>query len=197
MRVVKVCGITTLEDALFAEQCGAAYLGFIFVKSSPRYINPAQAKLIIDRLTQAKAVGVFVDSGMEDITALAQQIGLSAVQCYQPIECKMPGVQSIQAIKVEDSVDNALLHNPNADYVLLDASHQGKFGGQGLQFDWSLLPADRSRLFLAGGIKLENVETALAQQTYAIDVNSGVESSPGKKDHHQLQQLMTKVQSYE
>lgn len=194
---VKVCGITNLEDALFAEQCGADYLGFIFAPHSPRFIDYDKAGEIIKRLTCSKAVGVFTAANFDEIDALAKQISLHAVQLYATLTQPLQQVNVIQAVPVEQTLDARQFNNPYADYYLLDSAKDGKTGGLGVRFDWSLIPGARDRLFLAGGINLENLDEALHQNTYAIDVNSGVEILPGKKDHQALKTFFEKVEKHD
>lgn len=190
---IKICGITNIADALFAEKHGADYLGFVFSKTSKRFIASEKARGIMSQLTRARTVGVFVDDDLDEIEAIANRIGLDAVQVYAPVTRRLKNVDVIQAVKVEGSVDSQALAHPFADFYLLDAARAGQFGGLGLRFDWSMIPGGLRNIFLAGGISMENIEEALRQPVYALDVSSSVEVSPGVKDHQKLKALLERV----
>ena len=192
---VKICGITQLEDALLAESLGAKYIGMIFAKQSPRCISLAQAKLISDALTTAIPVGVFVEQDSDIITEIASQTGIKVAQVYQP-HGDLATVSIWEVLLSEQGFDQQRMQSSTADKFVLEASHKGEFGGKGLQFDWELLPEQRSNIVLSGGIGLDNIEQAMRQNTAVIDICSGVESAPGIKDQDKLKQLFTKVNDY-
>jgi phosphoribosylanthranilate isomerase len=191
MTLVKVCGITNLEDALAAIEAGADMLGFNFYARSPRYITPADARRIVERLPRSvSCVGVFVNEpSPEDVLEIARESGVSAAQLHgdeTPDFCRaLRGLTTIKALRVgkDYGVDSAASFETDA--VLLDAYTADAFGGTGHTFDWTLARATREvvdRLFLAGGLKVENVAAAIESVgPYAIDVCSGVETSPGRK----------------
>lgn len=191
MTLVKVCGITNLEDALAALEAGADMLGFNFYARSPRYIEPAEARRVIERMPESVAcVGVFInESSPEDVLGIARESGVSAVQLHgdeTPEFCRaLREFTTIKALRVGKGYDAERATVFETDAVLLDAYAPDAFGGTGHTFDWALARATREvvpKLFLAGGLKPENVSVAIeAVGPYAVDVCSGVETSPGRK----------------
>lgn len=190
MSQLKICGTTNLEDALYCDQIGVDYLGFIFYSQSKRYITPADAKPIIAKLKHSKPIGLFVDEPTEEIIILAKALNLWGVQLYRNhIIPKDVGFKVIQAIPAKDPITLP----KNSDYVLLDTHDLKQLGGTGKSFDWRLLPKDLSRVFLAGGINASNVKEALKYKPFAIDLVSGVEAYPGKKDLAKIKELMERL----
>ena len=197
---VKICGITRLEDAHYAEWLGADFLGFIFYQGSLRYIAPKHAETIISSLHTAKSVGVFVDTPKDEILLIAKALKLWAVQVYHDIDI-MPGPQELKLIKslrvqAQEVAALAMLlpkTQKDADYVLLDAYHQALMGGVGQKFDWTCLPKDLQRVFLAGGINAKNVAEAIKLKPFALDLSSSVELAPGIKDHAKLDEFFRAV----
>jgi len=200
MTLVKVCGITNLDDALAAARAGASALGFNFYRGSPRYLSPAAARLIVEQLPETiLCVGVFVnEESPAAVARMAGDAGVSAIQLHgdeSPAYCQaLESLTVIKALRVgpEFSPHDALRYGTAA--ILLDAYCSQARGGTGRQFDWSL--ARRTcelvgKLYLAGGLTPENVAGAIAAvNPYAIDVCSGVESSPGKKNHARMRALI-------
>lgn len=182
---IKICGITRQEDATLAEDLGADFLGFIFVKDSPRCIDAEHASHIAT--ARAKRVGVFRHEPAEVIRVIAEIAMLDVVQIHgeEPHDVGLP---VIHAFTVRDTLPETAT---NAEYVLFDSG-----GGTGRTFDWKLLDAyPRTKpFFLAGGLDPDNVRDAIATRPFAIDVNSGVETSPGIKDHDQLRMLFERAQ---
>ncbi|MEO6213644.1 MAG: phosphoribosylanthranilate isomerase [Vicinamibacterales bacterium] len=194
---VKVCGMTRLEDALLAAELGASAIGFIFWPASPRFVHPAIARAIISRLPPAVVpVGVFVDQPRVHVREVAKHVGLGAVQLHghETIEFAI-GLKEpvIKAVPVGDCFDATALDDiPASITVLLDAHDPVKRGGTGRTIDWTLAAraAGRRPVMLSGGLNPDNVRDALrAVRPYAIDLSSGVESSPGVKDHARLRAL--------
>jgi phosphoribosylanthranilate isomerase len=191
MTLVKVCGITNLEDALAAVETGACLLGFNFYARSPRCISPEDARRIVERVPEGiVCVGVFVnESSPEDVLKVARKSGISAVQLHgdeTPEFCRaLEGFTTIKALRVKKNYTVETASAFGTDAVLLDAYAPDAFGGTGHTFDWTLARATRevvARLFLAGGLKPSNVAEAIeAVGPYAVDVCSGVETSPGQK----------------
>ena len=186
---VKICGITNFEDALHAAACGADALGFVFYAKSPRCIEPERVREIVAALPPFVAsVGLFVNERPERITQIAEFCGLGLVQLHgdePPKDCLIPGRRVVKALRVRDaqSLERA------ADYVvaglLLDAWTPGAYGGTGQTFNWQLAASvARVRpVILAGGLTQENVAEAVRSvRPYAVDVSSGVETAPGRKD---------------
>jgi phosphoribosylanthranilate isomerase len=184
---VKICGITRPEDADLAIALGADYLGFIFVKESPRYVTPRRAMECGGQASAFQRVGVFRNAPLDEIHRIVDVAHLDVVQIHGPLVDT--GLPTIHAFKVEDTLPDT---TTTADYLLFDTG-----GGTGRVFDWNLLAAyDRTRpFFLAGGITPANVAAAIAKSNpYAIDVASGVEARSGVKDHGKLKALFEAIQ---
>jgi phosphoribosylanthranilate isomerase len=203
---VKMCGTTRPEDALAAVRYGVDALGFIFYAKSPRYISPADAAEIIKKLPPLiDRVGVFVNAPIEEVVAAAgaglsylQLHGNESVEYCLDIRQRLPFCGIIKAFRVgeESRREDFTPYNECADAFLLDTYVQGAKGGTGKVFDWSII--DRLKLqrpvFLAGGLSSENVVSAIREvQPFAVDINSGVESQPGIKDHARLAELLQLV----
>jgi len=200
---VKMCGTTRLEDALFAVQQGVDALGFIFYEKSPRNIKIHHAEKIITCLPPfVDRVGVFVNEKTEKVCK-ASRTGLSALQLHgtETVEyCRevrklLPHCTLIKAFRVgsESCADDFAPYAGIVDAFLLDTYVKGEKGGTGEVFDWSIL--DRLKLdkpfILAGGLTPDNTKDAVqAVSPYAVDINSGVEVSPGVKDHIKLRALI-------
>ncbi len=205
---VKICGITNLEDARFASGALVDYLGFIFVESSPRYINPDEAGAIINWVEGPEKVGVFMNQPLDDVNLMSKFTGIDIVQLHgeESIEyCQLVEKPIIKVVHVEEGSTEeelkmkAMLYSEVVDYLLFDTKANGKFGGTGKTFNWSLLKdvAGTKPFFLAGGITPENALEAISTvHPYALDVNSGVEEKPGLKDFDKIERLMESLKSY-
>ncbi|TAM82979.1 MAG: phosphoribosylanthranilate isomerase [Acidobacteria bacterium] len=188
---IKICGITRLEDALLAVDLGASALGFNFYRASPRYIDPGQARTIIQRLPPfVAAIGVYAnETEMDHVTAIAQKAGACAIQLHGPKFPEMAGQPDgyalIRAVPVGDDFNVDSLANLSANAFLLDTFHPDLSGGTGKEFNWKLA-RDAHRygtIILAGGLNAGNVGRAIREvRPFAVDVASGVESQPGQKD---------------
>ncbi len=203
---VKICGITNVEDAAAAVQLGADLLGFNFYPKSPRFIEPKEAEKIIIKLPAfVHIVGVFVNADAETIRKTVGDLMLDWVQLHgdeTPGFCQSlsnMSAQIIKAIRIKDGKDIEYAKNFTTDALLLDAFHPVLYGGTGERFDWRTLPQLTGhvfgRTFLAGGINPENVIEAIGQGFYGIDVCSGIESSPGKKDRRKMTRLFKNIKS--
>ncbi len=199
---VKICGITNLQDALSAIELGAHALGFNFCRRSPRYIEPSQAKSLVDSLPAlVSLVGVFVDEySPERVMNIAHAIGISSVQLHgsesPEYVKKLSGVRVIKAIRVEEQFRVEQMADYPVSTFLLDTHVDGLAGGTGKTFDWSIaLGAKRyGRVILAGGLTAENVLEAMRRvEPYAIDICSGVESLPGRKDLNKMKALFEEI----
>ena len=188
---IKVCGITRLEDALLSAELGADALGFNFYRPSPRYIEPAEARAIIAQLPPfVTAVGVYAnETEMDHVTAIAAEAGVGAIQLHGPQfpapAQRLRGYPLIRAVAVAEGFKAESLSALQANAFLLDAFHPDLSGGTGRQFNWELArEAGRyGTIILAGGLNPRNVGRAIQEvHPYAVDVASGVESAPGKKD---------------
>lgn len=186
---VKVCGITTTEDALHAIACGADALGFVFYSKSSRYLPPQRAAAIIKQLPPfVSIVGLFVNEEPSQIQEAIELCGLDIVQLHgdeTPCQCTFDGVKVIKALRLRSADDLVGLESYPVSALLLDAWVEGAYGGTGKLGCWDLAAqvALRFPVILAGGLNADNVDEAVrAVQPYAVDVSSGVELSPGCKD---------------
>jgi phosphoribosylanthranilate isomerase len=202
---LKVCGVTSLEDARAAIDCGAEYLGFNFYVKSPRYIAPAAARAIIERLPDGIiSVGVFVnESRPKDVAEILRASGARMAQLHgdeSPDYCAGVGVERvIKALRINDDFDARRVLDYPAAAILLDAFDSKLFGGTGKTTNWEIAreAARLTRIFLAGGLSPDNIVEAIrAVEPFAVDVNSGVESAPGRKDANKLQYLWQRIQQF-
>ena len=199
---VKICGIRRLEDAMTAIELGANALGFVFWPGSPRFIEPDEAREIVAAVPAlVTTVGVFVDQPVEHVGEVARGLNLGAVQLHghEHIEA-FTGLspQVIKSVPMANGIDvESLLSNvPMGATVLLDAHDPVRRGGTGRTIDWNRAAAAARRrpVILSGGLNADNVRAAIETvHPYAIDVSSGVESSPGVKDVSKLRALFAAV----
>lgn len=187
---IKICGITSLDDALAAIAAGADALGFVFHPASPRHIFPEQAAAIIRRVPPfVTAVGLFVDEAAEVVNSIADQSGLDIIQLHgdeTPEYCSAIRRRIIKAFRVKEITCLDPMQQYQVAACLLDAWSPSAHGGTGRTFNWEIAAcaAQSERVILAGGLTPDNVADAIRKvRPYAVDVSSGVESSPGKKDH--------------
>jgi phosphoribosylanthranilate isomerase len=201
---VKICGLMRSDDALFAAECGADFLGLIFAPASPRFMHPEDAAKLVAtvraRHEKPKFVGVFRNAANDYIRDVASIAGLDLVQLHgheseaQVAELNIP---VIKAVSVGSSLPEVASY-PSAQWLLFDTlSVNG--GGAGRTFDWSLLeaaPRPAQPFLLAGGLDPDNVADAIARvRPDGIDLASGVESAPGVKDHAKLRLLFERLAS--
>jgi len=194
---VKICGITNLEDARVAVEAGADALGFVFYEKSPRFINPVRAAEIIAKLPPfIQSVGLFVNEETEKINWTADYCGLDLIQLHgdeSPEDCLEVNRRVIKAFRVQNIVSIDPLNKYQVAGYLLDAWSPDAYGGTGRTFNWELAGAARKYgpIILAGGLSPDNiVEAILSVKPYAIDVSSGVESEPGKKDPAKVREII-------
>jgi phosphoribosylanthranilate isomerase len=194
---VKICGITNKEDALYAAECGADALGFIFYEKSPRYIEPDNAKTIIAALPPfVTTVGVFVNKDFNDIRDITLLTGVTVVQLHgdeSPSYCNLVEGKLIKAIRVKNDSSIEGLKKYDVDTFLLDSFDKNSFGGSGLTFDWKLAEKAKQygKIILAGGLTPDNVEEAVKKVApYGVDVNSGVEKKPGIKNKNKVKEFI-------
>jgi len=200
---IKICGITRLEDAVAAMDLGVDALGFVFYKHSPRYIPPIQAAEIILRLSPfVSAVGLFVNATREEIDAVLAACPVDILQFHgneSASDCSRQHRRVIKAISVSGVTDLKKAGQYDCG-VLLDArAAEGVYGGSGRTFDWSVLKrfTHTHPVILAGGLNGENIYAALnSRQFYAVDVSSGVESSPGIKDRDKMRRFVSGVREF-
>jgi phosphoribosylanthranilate isomerase len=202
MTKIKICGITNEADALFCAEAGADFLGFIFVPSSRRHIEPEKAGEIAKRLRETpnppKLVGVFQDVSADYINEIRNVFSLDLVQLHgseSDDEIRELGIPAIKALHVGGTLPDTHV-TPTAAWLLFDTFDERRSGGTGRRFDWSLLATyERSKpFFLSGGLTPDNVVAAVSMvRPDAIDVASGVEASPGIKDHDKVARLFERV----
>ena len=197
MTRIKICGITNPEDALAAVKAGADALGFVFYGESPRYISPENAGPIIATLPPfVTAVGLFVNEEPARINKITEQCGIDLVQLHgeeSPEECNRINRRVIKAFRVKDFDSLDRMPDYKVSACLLDAWSPAAHGGTGRTFNWEIAAhaALSHRIILAGGLTPDNVASAIrAVRPYAVDVSSGVETAPGKKDHEKLTQFI-------
>jgi phosphoribosylanthranilate isomerase len=187
---VKICGITSVADAQAAAAAGADMIGLMFYEGSPRHITLPQAVEISRSLSPfVQRVGVFVNPEEAQVMEAIAACDLNLLQFHgdEPSDfCTQFGLMSVKALRVRDATSLAVLENYQTDAFLLDAYSKAGLGGTGEKFNWDLaIEAQKFRkpIFLAGGLTPENVADAVRKvRPFAVDVSSGVESSPGKKD---------------
>jgi len=188
--LVKICGITRVEDAVAAVDCGAGALGFVFWPGSPRCIDPHRARAIVATLPPfVTPVGVFVNQPAEYVRGVASLVRLGAVQLHGDETVGYAAGIATPAIKAVTVADPQLSVWPVRTTLLLDVGDTEKRGGTGRTIDWTAAArlAAQRKILLAGGLTPENVAEAVAQvRPFGIDVSSGVERSPGIKDHRRL-----------
>ena len=203
---IKICGITNIEDAHAAADLGADALGFIFVVGTPRYVRPQAVERIISELPPfITTVGVFADASPETISQTVRTCGLNAAQLHgseTPEYCGELGVRHavplIKAFRVKDRGSLSSVPEYKVSAYLLDTYVKGKKGGTGEIFNWDLAREAKAygKIIVAGGLTPENVVQAIRHVApYAVDVGSGVESSPGRKDHEKIRAFIGNVKS--
>jgi phosphoribosylanthranilate isomerase len=201
MRIVriKICGVTRLEDALLASRLGADALGFNFWPGSKRHVSAAAARQIIARLPPfVTPVGVFVNQPEGEMRAIAAETGIQVFQLHgdePPGLCSRLPLPVVKAVPVDQVSTLSKLLSYEVQAFLLDTPSRG-YGGTGRPFDWSLAEgvSEAAPVILAGGLTPENVADAVrAVRPWAVDVASGVESSPGVKDADRMLRFVTAV----
>ncbi len=203
---IKICGITNLDDALYSAQAGADALGFIFA-SSPRKVEPATVREIVKKLPVfVTPVGVFVKHNTHEINDVARETGIRTIQLhgdYNVFDCIKLwnfGYKVIKVFRIGNDFDAAQVKNfiECTDAFLLDTHVEGQEGGTGKIFNWDIarkVIEYGHPVILSGGLKSENIADAIKQTNpFAIDISSGVESAPGKKDHVKIDLLFKNIQ---
>ncbi|MFI5253566.1 MAG: phosphoribosylanthranilate isomerase [Bacteroidota bacterium] len=201
---VKICGITNKEDALLCAHAGADALGFIFYPKSPRYIDPMKAKMIIDTLPPfVTPVGVFVNEQRERINQIISISGIRALQLSgdeKSEDCENYPIDVIKAFRIRDKSDFEYVKQYPVSAVMLDGADKDTYGGSGTLADFSIAVELKKYflLILSGGLSPDNITDAVNRiHPYAIDINSGIEHSPGHKDHHNVRLLFERLHQIE
>lgn len=198
---VKICGITRVQDGLFAAEVGADAIGLVFYPKSPRFVTSDQADSILQKLPPfITNVGLFVNPSSEDVLEIIGRVRLDLLQFHgeEPPEfCEQFGLPYLKAVRVKPGIDlvQYALAYSGAKGLLLDAFVEGTHGGTGQSFDWSLIPDQLSLpVVLSGGLNADNVIAAIRHvRPWAVDVSSGVEASKGIKDAAQMTAFMKGV----
>jgi phosphoribosylanthranilate isomerase len=201
---IKICGITRYEDARTAANLGADALGFIFYSKSPRYISPTNAAEITKKLPPfVSRVGVFVDEDPQRVLDVARIAGIDTIQLHgneTPEYCASIPLPVIKVFSIRDNFDVSIIQaykNVNVAGILLDTWDSERRGGSGNTFDWSvaLKVCDKSdKVILSGGLGPSNIREAIdTVRPYAVDVNSGVEISPGVKSPYKMRDVISIV----
>ena len=202
MTEIKICGITNLEDAYFAAECGVDALGFNFYAKSPRYVSPECAREIIEKIPDGIIkVGVFVNHDVLKIKKTVAFCGLDLVQLHgdeSPEYCRQfPSALLIKDISPRDEADLRKAMSYLVRAILVDAYDPIRYGGTGKRSDWRLAVRVKEThpLIIAGGLNPDNIREAIEiVWPHAVDINSGVESSPGRKDPQKVRTVIEIVQ---
>ena len=205
MTKIKICGISNLSDARFCVRCGADFLGFVFYKKSPRFVSPQKARKIIKKIKQKVIkVGVFVNEKPQTVKKIARLCGLDFLQLHgdesEAYVRKLRGFGIIKAFRIKERLDTKLLESYPEALFLFDSFKKNIFGGTGQVFDWALLEAlskTKKPFIVSGGLTPDNVRGLLERiRPFAVDVSSGVEKAPGKKDLKLVKKFIERVKKY-
>ena len=198
---IKICGITSVEDGVAAAEAGADMIGLMFYERSPRHISFATAGEISRALSPfIVKVGVFVNPNEDTVMRAINDCGVTLLQFHgeeTPGFCTQFGAMSMKAFRIKDAESLDALPNYPTDAWLLDAYSPDAHGGTGAKFNWELAIEAKNLgrpIFLAGGLTAENVGVAVEKvQPFGVDVSSGVESAPGKKNHAKVRAFIQAV----
>jgi len=202
MTKVKICGITNLEDAQLSVDLGADMIGFNFWPQSKRFVDEGYAESVVERLVGSVIkVGVFVDQSLEDIIDAEGIAELDVIQLHGDESPEFIRVlrnetdaEIIKVFRVTPGFDCEVIHKYSVDGIMLDSFSKADKGGTGKTFDWnvaSTMTQTSGTLYLAGGLNPENVNEAIRRvRPFAVDVASGVESEPGKKDPKKVEEFI-------
>lgn len=200
---VKICGTTSLKDALLSVESGADAVGFIFYKESPRNISQKDVKEIVAQLPPfVESIGVFVNETSDKINRIAEQCRLTAVQLHgdeSPAFCRRIKRRVVKAVRVKDAESLKGMSDFDVSGFLLDAYNEESRGGTGRVFDWNLALRAKKQgpVIIAGGLNPYNVYTAIHRvKPYGVDVCSGVEKSPGVKDPEKISEFIKAVHKF-
>lgn len=202
MTKVKICGITNCDDACVAADAGADMIGFIFYPPSPRYVTAEQARTIVESVPPTlTAVGVFVNETVETVTRIARESGIQIVQLHgeeSPEMCRQLPWRIVKTFRFTEHVRPEIMRCYPVEALLIEGFHTHFYGGVGAQADWQQVATLHTygRLILAGGLTPENVQEAIrVVRPYAVDVGSGVEAAPGKKDWQKIRTFISRART--
>ena len=200
---IKICGTTSLRDALLAVESGADAVGFIFYKMSPRKISHKEVKEIVTQLPPfIETVGVFVNETSDKVNQIAERCRLTAVQLHgeeSPAFCRRVKRKVVKALRVKNADSLKNINAYDVSGFLLDSYSDESKGGTGQVFDWNLALRAKKQgpVILAGGLNPYNVYTAIHRvRPYGVDVCSGVENSPGIKDQKKIREFIKSVRRF-
>ena len=198
---VKICGITSINDAVLASDFGASAIGMIFYKKSPRNIHPKDVKNWIRQVPNTvKKVGVFVNEELGKVNTIAEFLGLDYIQLHgmeSPGYCIDIIKPVIKVFHLQDEISFNKLKDYKVSMFLFDSFDKGKIGGTGVPFDWNLLSNIKTNcpIILSGGLNTENILNGVYETSpSAVDINSSIESSPGLKDYDKMALLFDKLE---
>lgn len=191
---VKICGITNFEDAMAAVEAGADALGFVFYKSSPRYIDPSKAREIVAKLPPfIERVGLFVEEAAETINDICAFSGMSLAQIHFEAPAALYAALRVKSIPVLRARSHEDIVSAQGRYILVDAFVEG-YGGEGKRLDMGWFEGiDCSRMILAGGLSADMLDELQGHGFYGVDVSSGVEKSKGVKDHQKIRDFVARA----
>jgi phosphoribosylanthranilate isomerase len=199
---VKICGVTNVEDAHFALECGADAIGLNFYERSPRFVTIDRAQEIISHLPEHKSkIGVFVNASRKRIHDVIRAVNLSAVQLIGqegPDDLINFEASVIKVFRVYPGFEVEVLRNYIVDAFLLDTYQDETYGGTGKTFDWNMAvkAKEYGKVILSGGLNPENIGDAVRfVQPYGVDVSSGVEIRPGRKDPRKVREFIARARS--
>jgi phosphoribosylanthranilate isomerase len=199
---VKICGITNLDDAGVAVEAGADMLGLIFYPPSPRYVTLEQARAIVASVPASlQTIGVFVNEDAETVRRIAQTSGVQMVQLHgeeSPELCQQLSCPVVKTFRFTAQIQPEMMRQYTVAAYLIEGFHADFYGGGGVLADWQRVATlhQYGRIILAGGLTPENVGTAIRTvRPYAVDVCSGVEAAPGKKDWHKVRAFVARAKA--
>ncbi len=200
---IKICGLTRREDILAVNEWKPDYVGLVFAPGK-RQLTPVKAQSLKEiLLPEIPAAGVFVNSPMEDILSLADSRTIDLIQLHGDedqeyiltLKDRMnKPLPIIKAVRVRTAADMLKAQNLSADYLLFDTYTKGLYGGSGMTFDWSMIPAVKKPWFLAGGLNASNLLKAMKTEAFCLDLSSAVETD-GRKDPEKIKQIIQIVRS--
>ena len=200
---IKICGLTRKEDILAVNIWKPDYIGFVFAPGK-RQLTALKAKELKELLLpEIPAVGVFVNSSMEEVLALAEQKTIDCIQLHGDENCNYilelkkhlePGFPIIKAVRVRTEADIIQAGELPADFLLFDTYTKGVYGGSGKTFDWSMIPSIKTPWFLAGGIDAANIRLAMETVAFCLDLSSSLETD-GKKDPEKIKEIIQIIRS--